>query len=84
MRSSRAAAAIAAVAIISGIAVAHHGAVSVTHPASNLANAHLSSSHQASAQQASVRLVSDDKLAAADPSMAWLASAGGQAAARPR
>jgi hypothetical protein len=53
----------------SGCAVTHHGAAAVTHTAI---------SHQASTSRASAQLVSDTK-AAADPSLAWLGSAGGQA-----
>ncbi len=44
-------------------------ALTATHPAS----------HQASAHRASTQLVSDNKPAPADPSLGWLASAGGQA-----
>jgi hypothetical protein len=65
MRLNRAAAAaIAAVAIVSGCGVTHQGAVSVTHPAQ----------HVISAQLTAVQ-----RPASIDPSLAWLESAGGQA-----
>ena len=65
MRLNRAAAAaIAAVAIVSGCGVTHQGAVSVTHPAQ----------HVISAQLTVVQ-----RPASIDPSLAWLESAGGQA-----
>jgi hypothetical protein len=72
MRISKAAATIAALALASGITAT---ALTATHPASTQA-----STHQASAPaRASAQLVSDTKPAPADPSLAWLASAGGQA-----
>jgi hypothetical protein len=74
MRINRAVTAIAAVAILSGCGVTHHGAVTVTHPAKNLTISHQAISHRASAQ-----LVSENRPAAADPSLVWLESAGGQA-----
>ena len=74
MRINRAVTAIAAVAILSGCGVTHHGAVTVTHPAKNLTISHQAISHRASAQ-----LVSRIRPAAADPSLVWLESAGGQA-----
>ena len=74
MRINRAVAAIAAVAIVSGCGVTHHDAVSVNHSAKNLTSSHKTSSRKASAQ-----LVSENRPAAADPSLAWLESAGGQA-----
>jgi hypothetical protein len=65
MRLNRAAAAaIAAVAIVSGCGVTHQGAVSVTHPAQ----------HVISAQLTVVQ-----RPASIDPSLAWLESASGQA-----
>ncbi|MGD0247390.1 MAG: hypothetical protein ABSB59_44690 [Streptosporangiaceae bacterium] len=68
MRLNRAAAAaIAAVAIVSGCGVTHHGAITVTHPPKTVAV----STHRASAQ-----LTAAQRL---DPSLAWLESAGGQA-----
>ncbi len=69
MRINKAAATIAALAIASGIT-----ATAVTHPAST----HQASTHQASTHRASAQLASDNK-PAADPSLGWLASAGGQA-----
>jgi hypothetical protein len=71
MRISRAAATIAAAAIVSGFGITHHGAVagSVKNPAS---------SHQAITHQAAAHLVSDTQ-PAADPTLAWLGSPGGQA-----
>jgi hypothetical protein len=79
MRLNRAAAAIAAVAIasaavVSGCGVTQHGAVSVTRPVQHLAIAHPVSTHRASAQ-----LTAAQRPAPADPSLAWLESAGGQA-----
>jgi hypothetical protein len=50
-------------------ALALASALTATHPAS----------HPASTPRVSVQLVADTKPAAADPSLAWLASAGGQA-----
>jgi hypothetical protein len=64
MRISRTAATIAALALASGITATAATAVTATHPAAT---------HRASAQ-----LVADTK-PAADPSLGWLASAGGQA-----
>jgi hypothetical protein len=71
MRINRTAATIAALALASGITGT---ALTATHPAS-----HQSSTHQAAAHRASAQVVTDTKPAAADPSLAWLASAGGQA-----
>jgi hypothetical protein len=71
MRISKAAAAIAALALASGITAT---ALTATHPASTQAG-----THQVSAPRASAQLVSATKRAPADPSLAWLASAGGQA-----
>jgi hypothetical protein len=71
MRISRAAATIAAAAIVSGFGITHHGAVAA--PAANPA-----STHQAITHQAAAHLVSDTR-PAADPSLAWLGSPGGQA-----
>ena len=64
MRLSRVAAAVAAVAVISGCGVAHHGAVTVAHSASS----HSASSHSPAARPSP----------SADPSLVWLESAGGQ------
>jgi hypothetical protein len=79
MRLNRAAAgiatvAIASAAIVSGCGVTHQGAVPVTRPAQHLASAHPVSTHRASAQ-----LTAAQRPAPADPSLAWLESAGGQA-----
>jgi hypothetical protein len=70
MRISKAAATIAALALTSGITAT---ALTATHPAS-----HQASTHQASTR-ASAQLAADTKPAPTDPSLAWLASAGGQA-----
>src|ERR1022692_1417745 len=77
MRLNRAAAgiatvAIASAAIVSGCGVTHQGAVSVTRPAQHLASAHPVSTHRA-------QLTAVQRPAPADPSLAWLESAGGQA-----
>jgi hypothetical protein len=71
MRVNRAAAAIAAVAILSGCGVTHHGTVPVKHSAKTVTatilrpvTPHSPAKHQAPP---------------VDPSLAWLASAGGQA-----
>jgi hypothetical protein len=69
MRITKAAAAIAAVALASGITAT---ALTATHPASTQAVS-------VSSQRATARLAADTKPAAADPSLGWLASAGGQA-----
>jgi hypothetical protein len=79
MRLNRAAAgivtvAIASAAIVSGCGVTHQGAVPVTRPAQHLASAHPVSTHRASAHLTAVQ-----RPAPADPSLAWLESAGGQA-----
>jgi hypothetical protein len=79
MRINRAVATIAAVAIVSGCGVTHHGAVAVTHPAKNLTSSHKVISHKASSHRASAQLVSENRPAAVDPSLAWLESSGGQA-----
>ncbi len=65
MRITKAAATIAALALASGITAT---ALTASHPAS----------HQASTHRVSAQLVADAK-PAADPSLGWLASAGGQA-----
>jgi hypothetical protein len=71
MRLNRAAAAaIAAVAIVSGCGVTHHGAVTVTHSPKIIA---------ASAHRVSAQLTAVQRPASTDPSLAWLESAGGQA-----
>src|ERR1017187_1380848 len=72
MRLNRAAAgiatvAIASAAIVSGCGVTHHGAVPVSRPAQ-----HPASTHRA-------QLTAVQRPAPADPSLAWLESAGGQA-----
>jgi len=77
MRLNRAAAgiatvAIASAAIVSGCGVTHQGAVSVTRPAQHQASAHPVSTHRA-------QLTAVQRPAPADPSLAWLESAGGQA-----
>src|ERR1039457_1966352 len=77
MRLNRAAAgiatvAIASAAIVSGCGVTHQGAVPVTRPAQHLAIAYPVSTHRA-------QLTAAQRLAPADPSLAWLESAGGQA-----
>jgi hypothetical protein len=85
MRLNRAVAAItAAVAIpaavmVSWCAVTHHGAVAVTHSA-----VHAAGLHPASVRSGGIDLTSKTSPAprsspAADPSLAWLESAGGQA-----
>src|SRR5450432_2543399 len=79
MRLNRAAAgiatvAIASAAIVSGCGVTHHSAVPVTRPAQHQAAAHPASTHRASAH-----LTAAQRPAPADPSLAWLESAGGQA-----
>jgi hypothetical protein len=66
-----AAAAIAAAAIVSGCGVTHHSAVPVTRPARHQASAPVST-HRA-------QLTAAQRPAPADPSLAWLESAGGQA-----
>ena len=70
MRLNRAAAGIATLAIgsaaiMSGCGVTHHGAVPTTQ----------ATAHQAAARQAAARVTA----APADPSLAWLETAGGQA-----
>jgi hypothetical protein len=77
MRLNRAAAgiatvAIASAAIVSGCGVTHQGAVSVTRPAQHPVSAHPVSTHRA-------QLTAAQRPAPADPSLAWLESAGGQA-----
>jgi ABC-type cobalamin transport system ATPase subunit len=77
MRLNRAAAgiatvAIASAAIVSGCGVTHHGAVPVTRPAQHQASARQVSAHRA-------HLTAAQRPAPADPSLAWLESAGGQA-----
>jgi hypothetical protein len=72
MRISKAAATIAALALASGITAT---ALTASHQAST----RQASTRQASTGRASAQLVADTKPAPADPSMAWLASAGGQA-----
>ena len=67
MRINRTAAAIAALALASGITAT---ALTASHPAGT----HLASTHRVSAQVAA-----DNRPAPADPSLGWLASAGGQA-----
>ena len=67
------AAAIAVVAVVSGCGVAHHGSIAVTHDAKDLTISHTVRAHRASAQ-----LVPASR-PVADPSLAWLVSAGGQA-----
>jgi hypothetical protein len=84
MRLNRAAAgiatvAIASAAIVSGCGVTHHGAVSVTRPAQHLASADLADAHLASAHRISAHVTAAQRPAPADPSLAWLESAGGQA-----
>ncbi len=78
MRITKAAATIAALALASGITA------TATHPAStqtsaHQASTHQASTHQASAHRASAQLAADNQPAPADPSLGWLASAGGQA-----
>ena len=81
MRLNRAAAgiatvAIASAAIVSGCGVTHHGAVTITHSTTTIT----ASAHRASAHRASAQLTAAKRPAApADPSLAWLESAGGQA-----
>jgi hypothetical protein len=66
--SRKAAGAIAAVAVVSGCGIAHHGSIAVTHPAKNLTISHPASTQPVSASRP-----------ATDPSLTWLESAGGQA-----
>ena len=77
MRISRAAATIAAVAIVSGFGITLHGAIA--GPAQNPASSHQASSHRTAAHRTAAHLVSDNRPTAADPSLAWLGSPGGQA-----
>ena len=73
MRANRAAAAIsgiaiAGVAVISGLGITHQHTATAAHPATTVSSqAHINSAHPAAAPSSG------------DPSMAWLASAGGQA-----
>ncbi len=76
MRITKAAATIAALALAPGITAT---ALTATHPASTQTSAHQASTHQASAHRASAQLAADNQPAPADPSLGWLASAGGQA-----
>jgi ABC-type cobalamin transport system ATPase subunit len=77
MRLNRAAAgiataAIATAAIVSGCGVTHHGAVTMTHSPKTIAASAPASTHRA-------QLTAAQRPAPADPSLAWLESAGGQA-----
>ena len=77
MRLNRAAAgiatvAIASAAIVSGCGVTHHGAVTFTHSPKTIAASAPASTHRA-------QLTAVQRPAPADPSLAWLESAGGQA-----
>jgi hypothetical protein len=79
MRLNRAAAgiatvAIASAAIVSGCGVTHHSAVSSTHSPKTVAASAPASTHRATAH-----LTAAQRPAPADPSLAWLESAGGQA-----
>jgi hypothetical protein len=69
------AAAAAAVAIVSGCGVAHHSAASLVQPATT------SSQHPASSKPVQVKAQTDAvrRPVSVDPSLAWLASPGGQA-----
>jgi len=80
MRINRAAATIAAVAIVSGtgIGITHHSAAIVTQPAKTVTSTHKAIARKASTHRVSAQLVSDNQ-PAVDPSLAWLESAGGQA-----
>jgi hypothetical protein len=89
MRLSRVAATIAAVAIVSGCGVTHHGAAAVTHPAPAVASPMASSPPVASPRatltpSTSPRATSAPVTprSAADPAMVWLESPGGQAQVR--
>jgi hypothetical protein len=73
MRLNRAAAAIAAVAIVSGCGVTHHGAVTVTRPTVHLASSHPASSHLVAVRQSS----------SVDPATLWLESAAARLRRRP-
>jgi hypothetical protein len=64
MKLSRIAATVAVAAIVSGCGVTHHSAAAVTHT---------TAPHAVAAATATIHLT------AADPAMAWLASAGGEA-----
>jgi len=83
MRLGRVAATIAAVAIVSGCRVTHHGTTAVTPPASPAVVSSMpSSSPAASSPAASSPAASSPAAsspAAADPATVWLKSAGGQA-----
>jgi hypothetical protein len=67
MKLSRIAATVAVAAIVSGCGVTHHGATAVTHTAPHAVAASTATSHLLAAEPA------------ANPAMAWLASAGGEA-----
>src|ERR1035438_10490208 len=71
MRVSRAAAAIAAVAILSGCGVTHHDAVTAKHSTKTITTAIL--------RPATPRSPAKHPAPPVDPSLAWLESAGGQA-----
>jgi hypothetical protein len=71
MRVSRAAAAIAAVAILSGCGVTHHDAVTARHSTKTITTAIL--------RPATPHSPAKHQVPPADPSLAWLESAGGQA-----
>jgi hypothetical protein len=80
MKLNRAAAgiagvAIASAAIVSGCGVTHHSAV----PANYQVSVHQVSVHQVNTHRASAHLTAAQRPAPADPSLAWLESAGGQA-----
>jgi hypothetical protein len=72
MKLNRTTATIAALALASGITATALTATAA-HPAS-----HQASTHQAAAHRATAQVAADTK-PAADPSLGWLASAGGQA-----
>ena len=88
MRLGRVAATIAAVAIVSGCRVTHHGTTAVTPPASPAVVSSMPSSSPAASSPAAsspaasspaASLPAASSPAAADPATVWLKSAGGQA-----
>jgi hypothetical protein len=68
MRLSRIAATVAVAAIVSGCGVTHHGATAVTHTTPHAVASSTATTHLTAAARP-----------AANPAMAWLASAGGEA-----
>jgi hypothetical protein len=88
MRQGRVAATIAAVAIVSGCGVAHHGVAAITHPAAPAGASSIASSPPATSPPATsapatslpaTSLPATSPPPAADPATVWLESPGGQA-----